>query len=140
MRIMARKKEDVGTDSLSIGESGPALTGPTDEAQYPEGNVMHGTTNTEPAATNGTDPTMVAAEDVDETPADKFHRLATARTSRIIDGIRTLPALANKKVYDYHSDHPGKIFDTLEKELREARKDFARIQEDGAGRLRSFHL
>lgn len=75
-----------------------------------------------------------------EQPHQKFHRLATGRVSRVIDGIRTLPALANKTQYEYADEHPEKMFAAIEQELATAKSEFQRIQSVGASRARSFTL
>lgn len=73
-----------------------------------------------------------------ETASQKFARLAVGRMSRIIDGIRSLPTLANRKVYEYSEEHAEKMFATLQTELSNAREKFGRVAQDGAGKQRTF--
>ena len=58
---------------------------------------------------------------------ENFVRLAEARTNKIIDMLRLLGNLSNTSNYTYNSSDVDKIFDTLEKELKNARKKFDTI-------------
>lgn len=53
-----------------------------------------------------------------ETPSDKFKRIASSRTQKIIDMIRLLGNCSNTYVYEYTDDEVKKIFDAIEIELR----------------------
>lgn len=74
----------------------------------------------------------------DEVPAQRFHRLGAGRVSRIIDGLRTLPALGNRKSYEYTEEQANRMFERIESELREARAQFTRVAIEGITRPRSF--
>ena len=59
-----------------------------------------------------------------ETKRDKFVRLAEARTNKIIDMLRLLGNCSNKANYDYTDADVQKIFNTIEKELKNAKNKF----------------
>lgn len=59
-----------------------------------------------------------------ETPNEKFKRIASNRTQKIIDMIRLLGNCGNSYVYEYSKEEVEKIFTTIEAELKEARKKF----------------
>ena len=63
-----------------------------------------------------------------ETKRDRFVRIVENRTNKIIDMLRLLGNCANKSNYDYTEADVQKIFNTLEKELKAAKKekDFAK--------------
>jgi len=53
-----------------------------------------------------------------ETKEDKFKRIATSRTQRILDDLRLLSNCANTGTYSYSQQDVNKIFSTIEKELK----------------------
>lgn len=59
-----------------------------------------------------------------ETKREKFIRLANKRTNDILDKIRLLENLSNKARYEYHDEDINKIFNEIDKNLREARLKF----------------
>lgn len=59
-----------------------------------------------------------------ETPNEKFKRIASNRTQKIIDMIRLLGNCGNGYVYDYSKEEVDKIFSAIEAELKDARKKF----------------
>lgn len=61
-----------------------------------------------------------------ETKREKFVRLAEARTNKIIDMIQLLGNCSNLSTYEYTSHDVDKIFSAIESELREAKKKFAK--------------
>ena len=54
-----------------------------------------------------------------ETKRDRFVRIVENRTNKIIDMLRLLGNCANKSNYDYTEADVQKIFNTLEKELKD---------------------
>ena len=59
-----------------------------------------------------------------ETHADRFKRLAEARTKEVIRRIRILGNCANRFNYTYSSEQVVKIFTVLENELRRTKEKF----------------
>lgn len=53
-----------------------------------------------------------------ETPNEKFKRIATARTQKIINMIELLGNCSNSYVYEYSEEEVKKIFDTIDSELK----------------------
>jgi hypothetical protein len=74
----------------------------------------------------------------DETPSQKFTRVGQNRVSGIINGLRTLPALANKKQYEYTDDRADKMFAVIEEEFKNAKSEFERIRTGGVSSAKSF--
>ena len=60
-----------------------------------------------------------------ETKREKFVRLAEARTNKIIDMVRLLGNCANKANYDYTEADVQKIFNAIEKELKNTKIKFS---------------
>lgn len=54
----------------------------------------------------------------EETPNEKFKRIASARTQKIIDMIELLGNCSNKYVYEYSEEDVKKIFDAIDTELK----------------------
>ncbi len=61
-----------------------------------------------------------------ETPKDRFKRLATLRTNEILKKLRILSNCANRSFYDYTDEDVKKIFLAIEEELKVARARFKR--------------
>jgi hypothetical protein len=59
-----------------------------------------------------------------ETKGEKFKRIASYRTLRILDDLRLLGNCANKGTYAYSEEDVNKIFSTLEKELKRVKTLF----------------
>lgn len=53
-----------------------------------------------------------------ETKEERFKRIASARTQKILDALRLLGNCANKNIYSYSEEDVAKIFRAIEKELR----------------------
>ena len=62
--------------------------------------------------------------DKNETPNDKFKRVASARTQKIIDMIELLGNCSNQYVYEYSQDEVEKIFSAIETELEIAKDKY----------------
>lgn len=59
-----------------------------------------------------------------ETKEEKFKRIATARTQRILDDLRLLGNCANTKTYNYSDQEINKIFSAIEMELKRTKSLF----------------
>lgn len=53
-----------------------------------------------------------------ETAEEKFKRIASARTQKIIDMVHLLGNCSNTYTYEYTEEEVNKIFSTIEKELQ----------------------
>ena len=63
-------------------------------------------------------------QEMPESKRDKFIRIAEARTNKIIDMIHLLGNCSNRSTYEYTQKDIDKIFNTLDNELKEAKKRF----------------
>jgi len=61
---------------------------------------------------------MVKPKVEGETKEEKFKRIATSRTQRILNDLRLLSNCANTSIYSYTHHEVNKIFSTIEKELK----------------------
>lgn len=59
-----------------------------------------------------------------EIKREKFKKLASARTQKLRDMIKLLGNLSNTYAYEYTQEEVNKIFNTLEKELKDAKAKF----------------
>ncbi len=59
-----------------------------------------------------------------ETPEERFKRVATARTNAIFNKLRILGNCSNRQIYSYSEEDIEKIFLAINKQLREARAKF----------------
>ncbi len=59
-----------------------------------------------------------------ESKADRFVRIAEARTNKIIDMIQLLGNCSNKATYEYTQDDVKQIFTAIEAELKIAKSKF----------------
>lgn len=59
-----------------------------------------------------------------ESKEERFQRIATARTLKILDDLRLLGNCANKYVYSYSKEDVNKLFSTIEKELESVKSLF----------------
>lgn len=59
-----------------------------------------------------------------ESKREKFVRLAEARTNKIIDMVALLGNCSNKNVYEYSEQDIEKIFNAIDRELRDAKRKF----------------
>lgn len=65
---------------------------------------------------------------IQESKRDKFVRLAEARTNKIIDMLQLLGNCSNTSAYDYTQQDIEKIFNTIEMEMKEAKKKFNKVE------------
>lgn len=59
-----------------------------------------------------------------ETKQEKFKRIASARTQRILEDLRLLGNCANTATYQYTEEDVNKIFSTIEKEVKRVKTLF----------------
>lgn len=59
-----------------------------------------------------------------ETPEERFKRLATSRTSAVLDKLRILGNLSNRQLYSYSEEDIDKIFSAINKRVKETRAKF----------------
>ena len=59
-----------------------------------------------------------------ETPEERFKRLANSRTNAVLDKLRIIGNLSNRQLYDYSEDDIDKIFSAINKQVREIRAKF----------------
>lgn len=64
-----------------------------------------------------------------ESKREKFVRLAEARTNKILDMMRLLGNCSNKNNYEYTEQDVRKIFNTLERELKNTKAKFNFMEE-----------
>lgn len=64
-----------------------------------------------------------------ETKRDKFVRLAEARTNKILEMLRLLGNCSVKATYEYTDEDIKKIFNTLEKALKNTKNRFLGVEE-----------
>jgi hypothetical protein len=67
---------------------------------------------------------MVKPKVVSETKDAKFKRIASARTSRILEDLRLIGNCANTSHYSYSESDVAKIFAAIEKELKRTKSLF----------------
>ncbi len=66
----------------------------------------------------------MGADKENETPEQRFKRLATHRTNQVLDRLRVLGHCANRQNYAYSEEQVNKIFATIEKQVREIKAKF----------------
>ncbi|MBM4432542.1 MAG: hypothetical protein FJ025_00895 [Chloroflexi bacterium] len=59
-----------------------------------------------------------------ETPEERFKRIAEARTNAVLNKLRILGNLSNKQRYKYTEKDIDKIFTAINKQLKEVRANF----------------
>lgn len=62
--------------------------------------------------------------DKNETPNEKFKRIASSRTQKIIDMLDLLGNCSNRYVYEYSEEEVNKIFNAIETELKITKERF----------------
>ena len=65
-----------------------------------------------------------------ETKKAKFKRIASARTSRILEDLRLLGNCSNSSTYEYTQDEVNKIFTVIEKEVKRVKTSFDKAKVD----------
>jgi len=59
-----------------------------------------------------------------ETPEERFKRVAEARTNSVMDKLRLLGNCANARIYSYNQEDVNKIFTVINKQVKEVRAKF----------------
>ena len=59
-----------------------------------------------------------------ETPEERFKRIAEARTNAVLDRLRILGNLSNRQMYHYSEEDIAKIFSVINERVRETRSKF----------------
>jgi len=59
-----------------------------------------------------------------ETPEERFKRVAEARTNAILDKLRILGNLSNRQMYSYSEEDINKIFSAINEKVREVKSKF----------------
>lgn len=62
----------------------------------------------------------------EKTKKEKFNTIATNRTNKILDMLRLLGNCSNTSNYSYTDEEVKKIFDAIEKEVKEQKAKFNR--------------
>ena len=65
-----------------------------------------------------------------ETPEERFKRIATVRTNAVLDRLRILGNLSNRQMYSYSEEDINRIFSAINKQLREVRAKFNSRKEE----------
>jgi len=67
---------------------------------------------------------MVKPKIPGETKKQKFKRIASQRTRKVLDNVRVLEHCANRAVYEYDSNDIKEIFSAIEKAVKSAKSKF----------------
>ena len=59
-----------------------------------------------------------------ETPKERFTRLANSRTNAVLDKLRILGNLSNRQLYSYSEEDIDKIFSAINKEIKMVQAKF----------------
>lgn len=73
---------------------------------------------------------MVKIKIDNETKKDKFKRIASLRTRKILDSIRLLGNCSNASTYDYSEEDVKMIFIAIEKDLKRIRSLFTKTKRE----------
>ncbi len=65
-----------------------------------------------------------------ETPENRFKRVAGARTNAVLDKLRLLGNCSNKRIYNYSQADVDRIFSAINKQVKKARENFNSSQVD----------
>jgi len=61
---------------------------------------------------------------INETPEERFKRIAEARTNAVLDRLRILGNLSNRQMYSYSEEDIAKIFSVINERVRETKSKF----------------
>lgn len=59
-----------------------------------------------------------------ETPRERFKRLATLRTNTILKRLKVLGNCSNRQIYEYSEEDIDKIFSEIERKVKETKVKF----------------
>ena len=65
-----------------------------------------------------------------ETPEERFKRIAALRTNAVLDRLRILGNLSNRQMYSYSEEDVNKIFSAINKQVKEIRAKFNSRKEE----------
>ena len=65
-----------------------------------------------------------------ETPQERFKRIAEVRTNAVLDRLRILGNLSNRQMYGYSQEDINKIFRAIDKQIKEVRAKFNSRKEE----------
>jgi len=68
---------------------------------------------------------MVKVKVKDESKHEKFVRIATGRTQKVLDSLRILGNCANTQTYEYTKEEVERIFKSIRSAMEEVRHKFA---------------
>lgn len=66
-----------------------------------------------------------------ETPEERFKRVAAARTSAVLDKLRLLGNCSNRQIYGYSEEDIAKIFSAINKRVKETKSKFHFSNKEG---------
>lgn len=66
-----------------------------------------------------------------ETPEQRFTRVAEARTSAVLDKLRLLGNCSNRQIYSYSEEDVAKIFSAINKRVKETKPKFHFSNKEG---------
>ena len=66
-----------------------------------------------------------------ETPEERFKRIAAVRTNAVLDRLRILGNLSNRQMYSYSEEDINRIFRAINKQVKEVRVKFNSKKEEG---------
>ena len=72
----------------------------------------------------------MTTESRNETPEERFKRVAETRTNAVIDRLRLLGNCSNKRIYSYTEKDVEKIFSTINRQVREIRSKFNSLSKE----------
>jgi hypothetical protein len=67
---------------------------------------------------------MVKLKVENETKEQKFKRIASGRTNRVLNDLRLLGNCSNRNIYSYSKEDTDKIFGAIQREVKRARSMF----------------
>ncbi|MFA5069742.1 MAG: hypothetical protein WC528_00470 [Patescibacteria group bacterium] len=73
---------------------------------------------------------------INESKADRFKRLAEYRTNEVLNKLMILGNCANRQAYDYTESDVRKIFDSIEKMVRDVKSKFHHTTKDQRFKLK----
>ena len=65
-----------------------------------------------------------------ETPEERFKRVAETRTNAVLDKLRILGNLSNRQIYSYAEEDINKIFRAINNQIKEVRAKFNSRQKE----------
>ena len=67
----------------------------------------------------------MAEQNKNETPEERFKRIASQRTNDVLERLRILGNCSNRQTYAYNEKDVKAIFAAIEKKVREVRQQFS---------------